>query len=190
MVFKNSRILKEGVNANSLFLLIKVTLFLTLPILFSACKGDGLGFTMTYEQDFEIQAGLGVFDTHVFLLEDIPTNMAAFLSTNDANESDITAIIPREAELSINFANIDFAFVREVVVEIYSDENVQGKEIFYREDVRLNTGIRIDLIPSLPDVQEFLMADDFNIRVELKLREFSPSFIETRFNFQFFAKLE
>lgn len=190
MISKNSRIFKDTVNSNNLFTLIKVTLFLALPILFSACKGDGLGFTMTYQQDFEIQAGLGVFDTHVFLIEDVPTNMAAFLSTNDANESDITAIIPREAELSVNFANIDFAFVREIVVEIYSDDDVRGTEIFYREDVPLNTGIRIALIPSLPDIQEFLMADDFNIRVELKLREFSPSFIETRFDFQFFARLE
>ncbi len=170
--------------------LVKIAMLVGLPLLFSACKGDGLGFTMTYQQDFEIQAGLGVFDTHVFLIRDIPTNMAAFLSTNDANENDITAIIPREAELSINFANIDFAFVREVVVEIYSDDDQRGREIFYREDVPLNTGIRIALIPSLPDIQEFLMDDNFNLRVELKLREFSPSFIETRFDFQFFAKLE
>lgn len=170
--------------------LVKIAMFVALPLLFSACKGDGLGFTMTYQQDFEIQAGLGVFDTHVFLIPDIPTNMAAFLSTNDANENDITAIIPREAELSVNFANIDFAFIQEVVVEIYSDENQRGREIFYRENVPLNTGIRIALIPSLPDIQEFLMADDFNIRIELRLREFSPSFIETRFDFQFFARLE
>jgi len=121
---------------------------------------------------------------------DIPTNMDAFLINNDADVNDITGIIAREAELSVNFANIDFAFIREVVVEIYSDDDIQGKEIFFREDVPLNTGIRLQLLPSLPDVHEFLMDDDFNIRIELKLRDFSPTFIETRFDFQFFAKLE
>jgi len=179
MIFKNFRLS-----------LTKLALFLALPLFFSACRGEGLGFTMTYQQDFEIPAGLGVFDTHVFQITDIPTNMDAFLITNDANENDITAIIPREAELSINFANVDFAFVREVVVEIYNDENVRGREIFFREDIPLNTGGRIQLAPSLPDIQEFLMEDNFNIRIELKLRDFSPSFIETRFNFQFFARLE
>ncbi len=179
MIFKNFRLS-----------LTKLALFLALPLFFSACRGEGLGFTMTYQQDFEIPAGLGVFDTHVFQITGIPTNMDAFLLTNDANENDITAIIPREAELSINFANVDFAFVREVVVEIYNDENERGREIFFREDIPLNTGVRIQLAPSLPDIQEFLIEDNFNIRVELKLRDFSPSFIETRFDFQFFARLE
>jgi len=179
MIFKNFKLS-----------LAKLALFLALPLLFSACRGEGLGFTMTYQQDFEIQAGLGVFDTHVFLITDIPTNMDAFLINNDADVNDITGIIAREAELSVNFANIDFAFIREVVVEIYSDDDIQGKEIFFREDVPLNTGIRLQLLPSLPDVHEFLMDDDFNIRIELKLRDFSPTFIETRFDFQFFAKLE
>lgn len=168
----------------------KIALFLAIPILFSNCKGEGLGFTMTYQRDFEIAAGLGVFDTHVFELNGIPTNKAAFLSTNDAQESDITGIIPRKAELSINFADVDFIFVQEVIVEIFNRDNLQGKEIFYRENIPQNTGFRIDLIPSLPEISEFLMDDEFNIRVEMRLRDISPQFIDTRLDFQFFAKLE
>lgn len=168
----------------------QLILILAIPLFFSACKGEGLGFTMTYQRDFEIPAGLGVFDTHVFELNGIPTNKAAFLSTNDAQESDITGIIPRKAELSINFADVDFIFVQEVIVEIFNRNDLTGKEIFYRENIPQNTGFRIDLIPSLPEISEFLMEDEFNVRVEMRLRDISPQFIDTRFDFQFFAKLE
>ncbi|MEM1122418.1 MAG: hypothetical protein AAGJ18_18375 [Bacteroidota bacterium] len=178
-----------GRNDGSSTLLFGAFLLL-IPILFSNCKGEGLGFTMTYQRDFEIPAGLGVFDTHVFELNGIPTNKAAFLSTNDAQESDITGIIPRRAELSINFADVDFVFVQEVIVEIFNRNNLRGKEIFFREDIPLNVGFRLDLVPSLPDISEFLMEDEFNVRVELRLRDISPQFIDTRFDFQFFAKLE
>ena len=44
----------------------KIAFILLFPILFFCCKGDGTGFDMTYQRDFEIQAGLGVFDTHGF----------------------------------------------------------------------------------------------------------------------------
>lgn len=170
--------------------LAKLAFLLTLPMIFSTCKGDGLGFTMTYQRDFEIPAGLGVFDTHVFELNGIPTNMEAMLSTNGANRSDITEIIPREAALSINFADVDLIFVREIIVEIFSRDNIQGKEVFYREEIPQNTGIRVDLIPSLPNIQEFLENDEFSVRVEMRLRDISPQFIDARFDFQFFARLE
>ena len=168
----------------------KLALLLIIPLLFSTCKGDGLGFTMTYQRDFEIQAGLNVFDTHVFPLNGIASNKEVFLSTNDANESEVTEIVAREAALSINFANEDLVFVQEVVVEIFNRNDIVGKEIFYRENIPLNTGTRLDLIPSLPDVRAFVMQEEFNVRVELKLRDISPQFLETRLDFQFFARLE
>jgi len=169
---------------------MKLAFVLMLPIIFSTCKGDGLGVNMTYQRDFEIPAGLGVFDTHVFELNGIPTNKAAFLSPTGANESDITAILPREAELSINFANVDFIFVGEVVVEIFTREDNVGTEIFYRDEIPLNTGRAITLFPSLPEIGQHLMGDEFNIRVELRLRDISPQFLDTRLDFQFFARLE
>ncbi|MEM6320239.1 MAG: hypothetical protein AAF960_21400 [Bacteroidota bacterium] len=174
----------------SSFFLGKLLLIGLLPLLFATCRGNGLGFNMTYQRDFEIGAGLGVFDTHVFELNGISTNKAAFLATNDANESDITAINPREATLSLNFADADLAFIQEIVVEIFNRNNLAGREIFFRDEIRFNTGTQIDLIPSLPDIQEFLQEDEFNVRIEMRLRDISPRFLETRFDFQFFARLE
>ena len=87
-----------------------------------------------------------------FTLEDIPTNIDAFLTANGVNKQAITEIRPKTARLYVNFADVDFAFVQEVVVEIYTNENTIGKEIFFRDPVPLDTGLDIDLIPSLPEV--------------------------------------
>ncbi len=184
MIFNNFQI------TNKVFTFAKFACLLSILIIFSACRDNGPGFNMTYQRDFEIPAGLGVFDTHVFELNGIPTNKAAFLSTTGANENEITAILPKEAELSINFANVDFIFVGEVVVEIFTREDNNGVEIFYRDEIPLNIGRSITLFPSLPEISEYLTGDEFNIRVELRLRDISPQFLETRLDFQFFARLE
>lgn len=144
---------------------------------------------MNYQRDFEIGAGLGVFDVHGFKFENIPTNINTYLRDNSVEMSDIQSITPRRAQLSINFADIEFAFVREVIVEVYTDEDVIGREVFYREQIPTNTGIRLDLVPSLPDVLDYLTQEDFNIRVEMKFRDISPQFIETRIDFEFRANL-
>ena len=183
MIFNNFLITNKGLT------FAKLACLLAIPIIFSTCRDNGPGFNMTYQRDFEIPAGLGVFDTHVFELNGIPTNKAAFLSTTGANESEITAILPKEAELSINFANVDFIFVGEVVVEIFTREDNNGVEVFYRDEIPLNTGRSITLFPSLPEIGDYLTGDEFNIRVELRLRDISPQFLETRLDFQFFARL-
>ena len=161
---------------------------LSLPILFSTCGNDATGFLMQYQRDFEIRAGLGVFDIHVFELNGIPTNKEAFFTANGVLESDITQIIPQNAALSINFDNVEFGFVRTVIVEIFTRDELRGREIFFREELPQNIGTQIDLIPSLPDVKDLLTQDEFNVRIELQLRDISPQFIETRFDFEFFAE--
>ena len=167
----------------------KLCLFLVLLVFIMGCRGEGPGFEMRYQRDFEIPAGLGVFDTHVFELNAIQSNKAAFLTANGVLEEDITEIIPQNAQLSVNFANVEFLFVREVIVEIFTRDEIRGREIFFREEIPQNTGIRINLIPSLPDVKDLILQDEFNIRIEMKLRDISPQFIETRFDFEFFAKV-
>lgn len=166
-----------------------LVLLLILPLFFSACRKEGAGFTMNYRADFEIGAGLGVFDIHGFRFENIPSNINTYLRDNSLEIGDIQTITPRRGQLSINFADVEFAFVREVIVEIYTDDDPVGREIFYREQIPTNTGIRIDLVPSLPDVIDYVSQEDFNIRVEMRFRDISPQFIETRFDFEFRANL-
>lgn len=164
-----------------------IFLFL-LPILFYACGENDVGLDMSYRQDFEIPAGLNTFDTHVFEFVNIPTNKNTFFLANDVTESDITDITPREARLSINFGEEDLYFVREVVIEIFTQDNQRGKEIYFRENIPLNTGRSIQLLPSLPQVTEELMSDQFSVRVEMLFRDISPTFIDARLEMIFLAK--
>ena len=75
-------IFTTSISTNKWFTFAKLAFLLLLPIIFSACKGDGLGFNMTYQRDFEIPAGLGVFDTHVFELNGIPTKRVLMHNTS------------------------------------------------------------------------------------------------------------
>lgn len=166
---------------------------LVLPVLFFSCGDDGVGFDMSYRQDFEIPAGLNTFDTHIFPFVNIPTNKNSFFIANDVTEADITDIIPREARLNIDFGDEDFYFVRQVIVEILTEEvdgdgNRRWKEIYFRENVPLNTGRTIVLLPSLPKVTELLTSDQFTVRVEMLFRDISPTFIDARLEMVFLAK--
>lgn len=171
----------------------KLLFLLIIPIFFFSCGDDGVGFDMSYRQDFEIPAGLNTFDTHVFPFVNIPTNKNSFFTANDVTESDITSITPREARLNINFGDEDFYFVRQVIVEILTEEldnngNLRWKEIYFRENVPLNTGRSIILLPSLPQVTEELTSDQFTVRVEMLFRDISPTFIDARLEMVFLTK--
>jgi len=170
---------------------MKKLLFLSLlPILLFACGDNFTGFDMSYRVDFEIPAGLNTFDTHVFETYNIPTNKTSFLTANSVEEQDITRITPREARLSINFSEEDFYFVQEIIIEMFTVDDQTGKEVFFREVIPLNTGASIDIIPSLPEVTEFLLSERFSIRTEMRLRDISPTFIEARLEMIFFAEYE
>jgi len=168
----------------------KILFFLCLPLLFFACGDNSPSLNMTYQQDFEIPAGLNTFDTHVFTLNNIPTNKIAFFTGNGIEETDITEIAPVEGELRVSFGQEDLFFVREVVVEIFTTDNPTGKEIYFREQVPFDTGQSILLIPSLPKVTDILTEDRFSVRIELLFRAIPPSFIEARLNMVFRAEYE
>jgi len=80
--------------------------------------------------------------------------------------------------------------VQEIVIEMFTGDNVTGKEVFFRDVIPLNTGNDIAIIPSLPEVTEFLLDDQFSIRTEMRLRDISPTFIDARLEMIFFAEYE
>lgn len=144
---------------------------------------------MNYRVDFEIPAGLNTFDVQTIEFE-VPTNKDNFLTANGLEEADIIRIKPKEARLTINTLDGDLYFIEQVILEMFTRNNSTGKEIFFRENVPLNTGGSIDIIPSLPEVTELLLEENVFVRVELRLRDISPTFLDTRLEMIFFAEYE
>lgn len=164
-------------------------LVLLLPLLLTNCKKEeNVLFRMEYNETFEIKAGLNTFETHHFLIQNRNTNINSYLAGYGGDASELMAINPRSARLETLFSNATYDIVLDVSVRIYEDDPNDYKEIFYREDVPLNTGATLDLIPTLVDVKEMMTEDRYNIDVAFLFRNPPPEFIESRLTFDFFVK--
>lgn len=172
--------------------------FLAIFFLF-ACNGDDLEFAFRMEYPnrvFEIPAGLNPFESHYFIQSDIATNKDFFF--DNFTDEDITEISPFFARLtSLEGISINYGFLEEVSVricteEVYNQSEVIEKctrEIFYREDIPLNSRNELDLIPNGLNVKELLTRDNFGVVVVLRrLRDFPPTSINTRLEMSFQAR--
>lgn len=167
----------------------KLLPFVLLIVLFSNCKDDGpeIRFEMAYEREIAIPAGLNVFETHYFYLRNI--SVGSYLSANGVDAADLIAINPGSARLSTIFAGLsDYSFIRDVSVLIYTDDESNAREAFWRPNVPLNTGEDLDVIPTLIDAKQFFDDPTFNIIVKLNLQAVPQQTVETRFRFSFLAK--
>lgn len=159
-----------------------------LPLFISNCnKGDVFLFEMLYVEDFVIPAGLNPFDTHYFRLKDIP--IGTYMSARNLTANDLKAIEPNTANLINIFAGTaNYDFIREVAIDIYTDDENAGKEIFWYSPVPENTGDNLGVIPALGDAKPYLTGTTFNILIKLELRRAPLQNIDTEFRFSFGAK--
>jgi hypothetical protein len=171
----------------------KKIFLLVLPFvfLFSNCKKDNdILFEMEYFYDFTITAGLNPFKTHIFFVEDIPSLSDALFTQNGKTAEELIAINPGTAVLKNPFnSNPENGYIQEISVKIFSKEDpTVEREVFYRDQISLNSSGDLGLIGTLVDAKGYLEKDDFGIRIELRLRDISPETIEMRLDFNFFAK--
>lgn len=155
------------------------------------CEKEPLGFDMTYTKEFEIFAGLNPFDTHYFVIYDIPSDTTAFFTVNNVTKDNIKVITPKSMRMTAIFANVSYAFLNEVSVWIVSpDDPDDRKEIFYRDQIPLNEDGVLDLIPSLSDVSEYIYKGSYHLEVRLKLNSTTTQSIDTRLDYRFRAETE
>ena len=172
---------------------MKKIFLLVLPFvfLFSNCKkDDDILFEMEYFHDFTITAGLNPFSgTHIFEITDIPSLSDALFNQNGTTTDELNAINPGTAVLRGIFSNPENGYIQEVSVKIFSKEDPTiEREVFYRDQISLNSSGDLGLIGTLVNAKSYLEKDDFGIRIELRLRDISPETIEMRLDFNFFAK--
>lgn len=136
-----------------------------LGSIYSCSRDDAfVGIEMPYRYQFDFPAGLNSLNTHFFVRNNLPTNASNILGPDGAER-----IIPLQARLTSN-DNINWAFVREVEVQI-SDPNNPGLKIpvFFREEIPQNIGNGIDLIPTLTDVTDLMQLDAVDVTFEIRL---------------------
>ncbi|MEL6718832.1 MAG: hypothetical protein AAFO82_07320 [Bacteroidota bacterium] len=177
------------------------TLVLSLcSLLFLGCSKDSLrvAFEMTYPQNrFTVPAGLNNLESHYTFFYDVPTNKNFFFG--DVADEDILEITPAAARIRADQSLGDFSFAEEVVVRICEDNQVNisnvlekcRREIFYRDNIPLNTGRQIELIPNGNNLKEALTQDEFTVvLVFLRMRTFTSISTPSNFEMIFEAKRE
>ncbi len=163
--------------------------FILAIFVLSGCRKNDpeVRFEMAYERELTIPAGLNVFETHYFYLRNV--NLGSYLSSNNVTASELIAINPGSARMSTIFSGLsNYSFIRDVSVMIYTDDESNAREVFWRPNVPLNTGEDLDIIPTLIDAKQFFENTRFNIIVKLNLQAVPQQTVETRFRFSFLAK--
>jgi len=169
----------------------KYILFFVSVLFFAQCKKDKSDFELAYTTNFEISAGLPPFPFQnvdiVIPNFDIEQRLAGQGFTTD----DVTSITTRALRFDIINSSADFSFLEQAFMEIRAD-GLPQVEIGYLEFVPNNQSASLDLIPSLPDVTEYLKQGNFTVTFKMSPR-FSPAqFSDVRLylSFSVFAEVE
>ena len=157
----------------------------------SSCRqdqGERL-FELNYpNQSFEVNKVLNTIESHFFIIGPLPNTLNSVLKNSTATENDITRIEPFYASIT-SIDGFSFKFIEEISIRIcnVSDPSRCDLEIFYLDQIPFSAGDRLELLPSLANVKDYLIGENqFTIEVVfLRLRDFSPAQMDLRLNFGF-----
>lgn len=174
-------------------MLYKYSLILITLLSVWGCRKKEAGFEMNYRRQFTLPIGLDMFSSHNFEFKDIPADTAVFFQANSINSSNqISRIEPYSMSLRTVFGGGDFVVIDKVEVWISdpSRPSLTPQIIFFRDDVPLSTGPRLDLVPNNVDVKPFLIGGSrYALRINLRLRSITERSVDVEWNTSFFAKI-
>ena len=146
---------------------------------------------MNYRRQFVLPVGLDNFSSHNFEFKNIAADTAVFFKANGSyTANQISRLEPRAMNLRSVFGGGDFLVIDKVEVWISdpSRPKVTPQIIFFRDDVPLSTGSRLDLVPNNVDLRPFLIeGSQFTLRINIRLRAITERSIEIEWNTSFFA---
>lgn len=168
--------------------------FLLFITLFAACRKKEVGFDMLYRRDFNLPIGLDAFRSHNFEFKDIACDTNVFFQANSVTAKQVIRIEPQSMNIRAIFGGADNTFNVIDRVEVWVSDpnrpNLTAQIAFFRDNVPLNTGNRLDLVPNNIDMRPFLLEGNrFNLRINLRLRGITERSIEAEWNASFFAFL-
>jgi hypothetical protein len=166
--------------------IVYTALFLVLGLIGLSCnKEDGIapGFDMMFQRDFQIPAGIGVFDVHHFQLKNIPSNWQEYLDKHGKTDADISGIITSQASLSGQYGDVDLSVIDRIFFRVYDESNPNDYlEIAYRDPTPLDSGNGLPLIPSLANSKRFFTNPRFAVDVVIYLRRTTQEISDVRLN--------
>ena len=154
------------------------------------CSNKIEGFDMVYRAKFprDIPSSVSTLLSHNFVIENISSNATDFYASHNVTDAEVLKIIPKSARILAVFNDADFIFVNRVYVYVYPvGEPNKKTEVFYREDIPLNTGAAINLTGGVADVKKIVGTDNFTMEVRLDVRGQPSRNIETAIDFSFYA---
>ena len=163
-----------------------VILAILLSMFFLRCgtSVDAL-FIMNLEADFTIQPGLNTFDTHYFLINNVPTRASTYIGQGVTSDQ-INQVLPNRAELNGRFDAIDWGIVREIEILISTPGNPNNKkEVFYHDRVNFENVNELRLLSSLSEVKDILFEETVDLEVRIRFRATTPIEIDSRLTMNF-----
>ncbi|MCB0568504.1 MAG: hypothetical protein KDC66_02015 [Phaeodactylibacter sp.] len=171
----------------------RAILWLIVLALAAGCRKDRRErlFEMFFPNfQFTIRAGESPVLPVSAVLRGVNTNIDFYLSENQLDTTQITAISPISARLdAVN--GFDYRFMDFVSVRICPDTDepcVDADEVFYIDRLQYDRpGDHIDLLPGLRNVRRDLIRKKFRLEVVMKFAYSPPSDVDTRFDMTFQA---
>ena len=130
-------------------------------------------FELFYNTGFEISAGLPPFPFQNVDIAIPNFDIEQRLAVEGFTTDDIISVNTRALRFDIINPTADFSFLEQAFMEIRAD-GLPQVEIGYLEFVPNNQGASLDLIPSLPDVTEYVKQGNFTVIFKMDPR-FSPT---------------
>jgi hypothetical protein len=157
-----------------------------------SCGKRPEGFDMTYRRTFQLLSGLGVSASHRFEFKNIAADTAVFFKTGGSTRELIQKIYPSSMNIRALFANDAQALniMYSVDVQIFDPNrpNLGEPTIFYRDQVPINTGFQLDLVPNNVDLRPFLFdSKTFGIKVIIRVNELTSRTTDLEWNATFLA---
>ena len=141
-------------------------------------------FELNHFLDFEIAPGLNTFDTHFFIISNIPSLYDEKLAASGRTKDDVVAIEAKDAFLSSTFGDINLEFIHRISVIIFDPFDPSNRiEFLYLDPTPFKNASTWRLFPGIADITEWMEEDYFGVEIRLNFREVSPSLIPMRLEF-------
>lgn len=142
------------------------TIFAFIGIILLSASCDKLTqFDMEYDASVVIQSNTGVNLPFNVYSPDIETNSESTFEVNDTRKDLIEEVILKSLVLNITSPNNgDFSFLESVEIFI-SAEGLNEEKIAGKTNIPDNIGAELTLETTGIDIQEYIKADDFQLRL-------------------------